>query len=231
MSRSTGNTFGLERGKVGDRIAIVLDGKQFYKGLYRPTNPRTPKQQMHRAKLAFANRLASQLAEVVNIGFVRVPEPGSLQSPRNAFVKANWDNGALVWNDSRSAWELCPERLLLADGPRFINPDMTASLEGNRLRITCPEPQRPCRYAVADDQLRVVLYRPAVPEVLLLDGPLRDRCDGCHLTFPDGWLQGSDPVHIYAWFQATAYHRGNPSHATVSPDEASPSRYLARLLS
>ena len=44
---------------------MVLDGKQIYKKLYKPTNPRTPKQQMHRAKLAFVNRLSKELAEEV----------------------------------------------------------------------------------------------------------------------------------------------------------------------
>ena len=44
---------------------MVLDGKQIYKKLYKPTNPRTPKQQMHRAKLAFVNRLSKALAEAV----------------------------------------------------------------------------------------------------------------------------------------------------------------------
>lgn len=83
MSRSTGNTFGLERGKVGDRIAIVLDGKQFYKGLYRPTNPRTPKQQMHRAKLAFANRLASQLVEAANTAGISTLSPDEKKADKN----------------------------------------------------------------------------------------------------------------------------------------------------
>ena len=99
MSHTDRNTFGLEHGKIGDRIAVVLDGKQIYKKLYKPTNPRTPKQQMHRAKIAFVNRLSAVLAEAVNLGFEMVPEKGSGQSPRNAFVKMNWDNGALVWTE------------------------------------------------------------------------------------------------------------------------------------
>ena len=97
MSHADGSVLGLEHGKIGDRIAVVLDGKQIYKKLYKPTNPRTPKQQMHRAKLAFVNRLSKELAEAVNMGFAKVPVKGSCQSPRNAFVKANWDNGSIVW--------------------------------------------------------------------------------------------------------------------------------------
>lgn len=103
MSHTDRNTFGLEHGKIGDRIAVVLDGKQIYKKLYKPTNPRTPKQQMHRAKIAFINRLSSVLADAVNVGFEKVPEPGSGHSPRNAFVKENWDNGALVWTERKQS--------------------------------------------------------------------------------------------------------------------------------
>lgn len=97
MSHTDGNTFGLEHGKIGDRIAVVLNGKQIYKGLYKPTNPRTPKQQMHRAKLAFVNQLSKVLKEAVNLGFAMVPKSGSGMTARNAFVKTNMHNGALVW--------------------------------------------------------------------------------------------------------------------------------------
>lgn len=108
MSHTDRNTFGLEHGKIGDRIAVVLDGKQIYKKLYKPTNPRTPKQQMHRAKIAFVNRLSSVLAEAVNLGFEMVPEKGSGQTARNAFVKENWNNGALVWTEREQSRAIGP---------------------------------------------------------------------------------------------------------------------------
>ena len=65
---------GLEHGRRGDKVYVVLNGKQIKKDPYRPTNPRSPDQQKHRAKLAFANRLSAQLADVVNLGFLRVAE-------------------------------------------------------------------------------------------------------------------------------------------------------------
>ena len=68
MSHTDGNTFGLEHGKIGDRIAVVLNGKQVYKRLYKPTNPRTPKQQMHRAKLAYINRLSGWIHALTPFG-------------------------------------------------------------------------------------------------------------------------------------------------------------------
>ena len=109
MSHTDGNTFGLEHGKIGDRIAVVLDGKQIFKKLYKSTNPRTPKQQMHRAKLAFVNRLSKELAEAVNLGFEMVPEKGSGQTARNAFVKMNWDNGSVAWDEEKSEWGIVPQ--------------------------------------------------------------------------------------------------------------------------
>lgn len=109
MSKIDSN--GLEHGKRGDKIYVVLNGQQIKKDPYRPTNPRSPAQQKHRNKLAFANRLSAQMAEAVNLGFFRVAEETKKQTPRNAFVKANWDNGALCWDEDTNSWSLCPGHL------------------------------------------------------------------------------------------------------------------------
>ena len=83
---------GLEHGRRGDKIYVVLNGQQIKKDPYRPTNPRSPAQQKHRAKIAFINQLSAQMAEAVNLGFLRVAEEAKKQTPRNAFVKANWED-------------------------------------------------------------------------------------------------------------------------------------------
>ena len=245
MSQTDRNTFGLEHGKIGDRIAVVLDGKQIYKKLYRPTNPRTPKQQMHRAKIAFINRLSSVLAEAVNLGFGMVPEKGSGQSPRNAFVKENWNNGALVWlekedEDGREQeqekdvsidalsgmWGIVPERLLLASGSRYICKNMTAEIRDGRLYVLCPDPGMDDPHAVGDDRLMVAVYRPAVPTMHLYPGPLRKACRECSFVLPTDMGGEEDVMHVYAWFQATKYHRSGGGKITVRPGQASPSVYL-----
>ena len=245
MSHTDRNTFGLEHGKIGDRIAVVLDGKQIYKKLYKPTNPRTPKQQMHRAKIAFVNRLSSVLAEAVNLGFEMVPEKGSGQSPRNAFVKMNWDNGALVWlereeEDGREQeqekdvsidalsgmWGIVPQRLVLAYGPRCIGQRMTASVRDGRLYVSCPDPEMDDPHSVGDDRLMVAMYRPAVPTVHVFSGPLRKDCHECCFDLPTDVSGEEDVMHVYAWFRATAYHRSGGGKITVRPGQASPSVYL-----
>lgn len=249
MSHTDRNTFGLEHGKIGDRIAVVLDGKQIYKKLYKPTNPRTPKQQMHRAKIAFVNRLSSVLAEAVNLGFEMVPEKGSGQSPRNAFVKENWNNGALVWlekeeeepgvdtseqsqGDEASGgtlpgeWGVVPQRLAVAYGPRHIGQRMTASVRDGRLYVSCPDPGMDDPHAVGDDRLMVAVYRPAVPTVHVFPGPLRKDCRECCFNLPTDVSGEDDVMHVYAWFQATKYHRSGGEKITVRPGQASPSVYL-----
>lgn len=238
MSHSDRNTFGLEHGKIGDRIAVVLDGKQIYKKLYKPTNPRTPKQQMHRAKIAFVNRLSKELAEAVNVGFEMVPEKGSGQSPRNAFVKENWNNGALVWtereqnrmdktqkDEDAGEWSFQPDLLCLAQGPRYIGQGIKAEVRDGRLHIICPDTGMNNSDGVTDDQLMVAIYRPAVPTLHLLYGPLREECSKCDFELPE--TEGEEDVMlVYVWFRATTYHRSGGGKITVRPGQASPSVYL-----
>ena len=217
---------GLEHGRRGDKIYVVLNGQQIIKDLYRPTNPRSPAQQKHRAKLAFANRLSAQLAEVVNLGFLRVAEEAKNQTPRNAFVNANWENGALCWNEETATWDLCPERLLLAEGPRHIPAVITAEVDGNLLRITCPDAGLYDMHAVPDDQLLVAVYMPDLPAMKLYRGPMRADCAQCTFELPEEWCVTHATLHVYAWFQATRFHRATGSRAQVRPDQSSPSRYL-----
>lgn len=224
MSKIDAN--GMEHGRRGNKIYVVLNGQQIMKDAYRPTNPRTPAQQRHRAKLAFVNRLSVQLAEAVNLGFLHVARDTKKQTPRNAFVKANWDNGALCWDEETNAWELCPERLLLAQGPRHIPAKMTAEVDGNLLRISCPDPGLAHMCAVPDDCLHLAVYLPAVAALMHYTGPLRSQCSQCIFELPEEWCATQATLHVYAWFQATSFHRATGSRARVHPNQASPSRYL-----
>lgn len=226
MSHTDGNTFGLEHGKIGDRIAVVLNGKQIYKKLYKPTNPRTPKQQMHRAKLAFVNRLSKELAEAVNLGFEMVPEKGSGQTARNAFVKMNWDNGSVAWDEEKNEWGIVPQRLVLAYGPRYICRDIAAEVRDGRLHVLCPNPGLDDPHAVGDDRLMVAVYRPAVPTMHLFPGPLRKACKECCFDLSADAGGEEEVMHVYAWFHATTYHRSGGGKITVRPGQASPSVYL-----
>ena len=229
MSKADRNIMGLEHGKNGDRIAVVLKGQQIYKKLYKPTNPRTPEQQKHRKKLGSVNQLSKVLAEAVNRGFAKVPEPGSSQTARNAFTHENFYNGAMLWDEETEKWYIRPELLKLAMGPRYVGVEMKAEVRGGRLHISCPDTGMYDPHGVKDDQLLVAIYRPEVPTLHLLEGPLREACGECDFPLPE--TEGEDDVmHIYTWFQATKYHRSGGGKITVRPGQASQSVYLGCFL-
>ena len=213
---------GMKHGKQGDKIYVVLHGQQIEKALYRPSNPRTPAQQKHRAKLAFANRLSSLLSEAIALGFSRAAGEQPGLSPRNLFVRTNWNNGAFQWNDETALWQLCPEHLLLAIGPRYVSPSMSAAIENNLLLVSCPDLCLAERYAAPDDQLILVAYLSDVQSLVLYHGPLRADSAQCAFELPASHSQ----MHLYAWFQATRFHRATASHAQVHPAQSSPSLYL-----
>ena len=225
MSKAENNILGLEHGKIGDRIAVVLNGKQIYKKLYKPTNPQTPEQQKHRAKMALVSGLAKVLKEAVNLGYAKIPKEGSMQSPRNAFVHENFYNGAIVWDEEACEWGLVPERLKLADGPRYIARRMSAEVHDGKLYVHCPDTGIKDSHGTKDDQLMVAVYRPAAPTLHLLYGPMRDACSENVFDLPEEPKDEEDVLHVYAWFTATAYHRSS-NKCEVQLYQASPSVYL-----
>lgn len=225
MSKAENNVLGLQHGKIGDRIAVVLNGKQIYKKLYKPTNPQTPEQQKHRAKMAFVNKLAAVLKEAINLGYAKIPKAGSMQSPRNAFVHENFYNGAIVWDEEACEWSLAPERLKLADGPRYIARRMSAEVHDGKLFVHCPDTGIKDSHGTKDDQLMVAVYRPAAPTLHLLYGPMRDACSESVFDLPEEPKDEEDVLHVYAWFTATAYHRSS-NKCEVQLYQASPSVYL-----
>ena len=150
----------------------------------------------------------------------------SLTYYANGTFKANWNNGSLRWNEETSLWELCPERLLVANGPRHIPYGITAELDGNLLRITCPDAGLYDMRAVPDDQLLVAVYLPDISAVMLYRGPMRDRCFQCTFELPTEMCASGALMYVYAWFCATSFHRASGSKSQVRPDQSSPSRHL-----
>lgn len=225
MAKGDRKNPGLIHGKHGNLIGRVRGGIQTFTGLYWPTNPRTTEQQKHRAKLAFVNRLSKVLEEAVNRGFALVPKSGSGQTARNAFVHENFYNGAIVWDEEMGEWGLRPELLTLAMGPRYIGMGMKAEVRDGQLHINCPDTGMSDSHGVKDDQLMVAIYRPAVPTMHLFGGPMREACGESAYELPEAEGE-EDEMLVYAWFQATSYHRSGGGKVTVRPGQASRSVFL-----
>ena len=216
---------GLESGKRGDRVGVVLDGNQCYREWKKPSNPQTPKQQKHRAYLGMVSRLSKSLSEAVNVGFAKAVKAGSMRSARNVFVSENMGNGALRWDEELGEWEVVWEELVVAKGPRSVGEKMEARVEGRRLRVRCGESNMWQRNAVGDEVMMVAVYGVEGGRTELYEGPLREDCEESEYELSEG-LEGE--IHVWVWFVATRYHRSDMKHVTVSPGEASRSVYLGR---
>ncbi len=146
--------------------------------------------------------------------------------PRNAFVKANWNNGALRWNEETNAWEYCHEHLQLAIGPRHIPSEITAEVEGGNLCITCRDSGLGNSHAVPDERLYLAVFLPDVQTLKLYTGPMRDSCARCTFELPEEFCITHAAIYVYVWFQATSFHRADGLRVQVRPDQANLSRYL-----
>lgn len=102
---------------------------------------------------------------------------------------------------------------------------MTATVRDGQLHIDCPNPGLGDPHAVKDDRLMVAVYRPAKEAMRLYEGPLREECGESDYALPEEW-NTNDAIFVYAWFQATSYHRSGGGKITVRPGQASLSVYL-----
>lgn len=103
---------------------------------------------------------------------------------------------------------------------------MTAEIRDGRLQVSCLDPEMDNLHAVDDDRLMVAVYRPAVPAMHLYPGPQRKACGECCFDLPTDAGSDEEVMHIYAWFQATTYHRSGGGKIIVRPGQASPNVYL-----
>ena len=130
-----------------------------------------------------------------------------------------------VWDEESGEWSFRPDLLCLAQGPRYVGQGIAAEMHDGRLHIACPDTGMNNTHGVTDDQLMVAIYRPAVPALHLLNGPLREACSECIVELPE--TEGEeDMMLVYVWFQATKYHRSGGGKITVRPGQASKSVFL-----
>ena len=104
--------------------------------------------------------------------------------------------------------------------------DRIAVVLDGRLYVNCPDTGMHDSHWVGDDQLVVAVYRPAVPTLHLFGGPLREACAESAYELPE--TEGEEDVMlVYAWFQATKYHRSSGGKITVRPGQASSSVFCS----
>lgn len=60
---------GLLSGRVGNLVYFVINGKQYVRAWVKPSNPRTPLQKRHRAKMMTCGKFFGPLKSVILIGY------------------------------------------------------------------------------------------------------------------------------------------------------------------
>lgn len=101
------------RGKVGEIVAAKTVGGQTALRAYQPKvkNPNTKRQQVSRAKMSFASKIAATAAEAISIGFGAACK-GLKMYPRNLFIRENlsMDLGAII----------CPHNEVVFDATKLL---------------------------------------------------------------------------------------------------------------
>ena len=134
MSKQHYGILGVTQGRVGPIVTRRWKNMNIQQG-YNPyvSNPRTPAQQLHRAKFAFIGHLAGSMLPVLKVGFKALAEQGGT-TEIGCFVKRNW--GYLVGSTPDNV-KIHLDKMVVSDGRvnpvEFVQPDMEMD---RKVRVT-----------------------------------------------------------------------------------------------
>ena len=196
MAKSDQNPLtSLFSGTVGSLVFYTVRNQQRIRTKpQRVRNPRSPKQNAHRSRLAVATSLAAVFKDAYLLGYALV-DPDV--APRHLFVKH-------VYHDALSdSALLLPNRLLLSHGTlRPFNPsDVAADLSLVSIRWAVS--------GAASDHLCLCLYNHTRARSCFFPDQA-SRAEGhTHITVPSDWQ--SDHLYLYAFWHNPATHKVSDS--------------------
>lgn len=191
MARKT-NASILE-GRIGNVVFYQSYGKQCVRTLAQNIkNPRTPAQQLQRAKFSAVTQWLQPLRDVIRIGYV----DGDNGHHFCRAVKELLTNAIVI---DGNAPHISPSLALIAQGTLTPMMGGAAAKEGEALSITW-EPGAKTTRSHSDDRLVWVLYdeasRNVISNVTLSPKPMR-RKGICSIDLTDA---SSGTYHLYAFF-------------------------------
>jgi hypothetical protein len=223
MSKTTKNVLGDQQGKIGKMVGRVTDGVQMYSALGRTRNPRTKKQQAHRARFTAITHLGQELAWPVNVGFRQTAAKTPLTSAWNVFVKKNF--GCVSYDTVSGVASIDYEHVMIAEG-RVLTVDFAAATfgEGRSVRVTFEANTDAEFGAFAEDEVYVTVYCPELHQEVC-DKVLRSA-EEATLTMPRRWTGKT----VYVWgFVKTSVEEPTQVASfglTLKPGDCSVSTYL-----
>lgn len=218
MSKNKNGIMGSNSGKIGTVVAYKWKGKDVFRAYSRSkNNPRTPAQQLHRAKFKSVNLLASDLLPLLKCGFRSAAERLS-STETGLFVKTNWP---LVEADAEGGIGIPLDRVLVSKGDlpcvEFGEPQVSGS--GRRMVVSVDFDTVDRTSVTNDDYVYLGAYCPAA-KVSLLSAPVKRLEGRVQMNIPPIML--GETIHLYGFAEGSDY---NPQHRY----EASDSRYLGTI--
>ncbi len=195
MAKSLVNPSTTWFGKAGDKVYTKLFGYQIERQYAKPSNPRTEKQQLTRARFNLLVQLATIFSTAANIGLKRVAYNGKM-FPANKFVSLNYPNVTGTTPDNVS---IDPTKIVTADGNLtgvVFSSTIGTSTPGT-ITMTVTDVNAGIGNASDEDNIYCFAYCPDAGNGVL-SAPAR-RTDGATLSvrYPTSW-SGLE-VHVYGF--------------------------------
>ena len=186
---------GSNSGKVGTVVAYKWKGKDVLRGYKRYiANPRTPAQQLHRAKFRAISLLASDLLKIIKRGFKELSDRQS-STETGLFVKSNWP---IVASNEEGEIDIPLHLLVVSKGdlPGVVFGEPQTAAVGQRSAISVEFTSPDADGTDGDDSVYLGLYCPARNRSEL-SAPVK-RQDGRVLTDVPEEMVGEE-VHLYGF--------------------------------
>ena len=195
MAKSLVNPSTTWFGKAGDKVYSKLFGYQIERQYAKPSNPRTEKQQLVRARFNLLVQLATIFSTACNLGLKR-SSYNSKMFPANKFVSLNYPNVTGTAPDNVS---IDPSKIGCSDGnlTGVVFSSTIGTATPGTVTITVTDVQSDIGNASAEDSIYCFVYCPDAQNGIL--SAAARRTDGATLSvrYPNSW-SGLE-VHVYGF--------------------------------
>ena len=218
MGKNKYGIMGPVSGKVGTVVVYKWKGKDVMRAhTRRMTNPRTPAQQLHRAKFKVISLLASDLLPLIKRGYNQLAAAQS-STETGLFVKSNWPLlEAAGVDDVSIQLNLVAVSKGSLPGVEFGTPEVTDDRQQSTVRVAFTTVDK--NGAVNDDYVYLGMYCPAI-NASLLSAPAKRLDKTMQMGIPAAML--GKEVHLYGFAVGSDFN-------TRHKYEASDSYYLGTI--
>ena len=227
MSKNSGGYMGIQIGKLGPAVGSMWKGRNVYRS-YNPfvKNPRTPEQQLQRAKFSILTKLARVFSPASNYGFAyKADSEGMTQ--RNIFIKLNKD--ALTYNDPDFVINYADIRC--ADGPVTPATFGTPTFADGKITVPVTSTMEGVGLALDNDRISLLAVLPDKGVSLFAEVD-RAGASQLEINVPAAYLADEAPVaELYGFTRTTVSEETfvDGYNGSMYPNMASVSKHIATL--